>query len=56
MIITYTLEINYLELLFGSIQVKNFNHIAIIAVQLYFFILMLTEISHIGHFLAKLEL
>lgn len=56
MIITYTLEINYLELLFGSIQVKNFNHIAIIAVQLYFFILMLTEISHIGHFLGKLKL
>ncbi len=51
--VIYYLKFNIYIPIFSNAQLRNFNHLTIISVQLYFFVLVLMELPNFNHLLEK---
>ena len=52
----YILKMDISLSIFSNMQLRHFNHLTIVSVQLYFFILVLMELPNLNHLLDKFRL
>ena len=54
--VVYLLKMDISLPIFSNMQLRHFNHLTIVSVQLYFFILVLMELPNLNHLLDKFRL